>query len=283
MATPQDAGACPYCGKAEPYKAARDPDFIRCLYCGVMRPRRQLSATEAQRALESRYATTFSQTPILDCKGSEVWGGPSPEMVAMLRAHCSDLLAGGRALDVGAGLGDFVSCLSHLGTQASGIETFARSAAIGRQHGLDLRDGRFDAKTMNEQFGDEKFDLISSLESLYYLDLRDAIELVRSRLTLNGAFYVKSLVAGSPYYWWGAKIMDRGGSWMSCFYDPTTLLNILGREGFKIVAVRYAHMFAPLAARGWAIPQWLADRGEFLFKYVLPPDRIHIIARRAEN
>ena len=275
-------GACPYCGEIYRSRPWRDADFIQCISCGLLRPRQLVGANDAQRMLEARYAKSFPTKPILDCQGSEVYGGPSPEMARMLQTYCRDLLAGGRALDIGAGLGDFVSCLSHLGMRASGIEPFARSAAIGRQYDLDIRYGKFDAATMNTQFGGEKFHLISSVESLYYLNIRETIDLVRCRLAPDGVFYIKSHLAESPYFWRGAKIVDGMGEWVQCFYTSSTLINILRRERFNVFAVQYVPFSVPQAINGWAMPAWLAERLQILFKF-LPAARVHILSRKTGN
>ncbi|MGP0091105.1 MAG: methyltransferase domain-containing protein [Xanthobacteraceae bacterium] len=196
----------------------------------------------------------------------------------MLRKNCGDLLSGGRALDVGAGVGDFVSCLSHLGMRASGLEAFAPSAVIGRSHGLDVLDGRFDKDTLCRHFGDERFGLISFREALYYLDLGEALGLIRERLVPNGALYIKTHVAESPYYWRGMKMIDRLGNWVSSFYSTQTLTHILRQEQFNIVAIRHASISPAQAAKGWAIAPGLpvpscATDGEIPRLQVCEPSR----------
>jgi len=201
----------------------------------------------------------------------------------MLQTACPTLLLGGRALDVGAGLGDFVSCLSQLGMHASGLEAFARSVAIGRRYGLDVREGRFDTRTVDEQFGKEQFDIISIRETLYYLHVGEALELVRSRLTRDGALYIKTHVADSPYYWRGARKLERMGSWVRCFYTTRTLMGVLQRERFDVVAVRRVPILIGQAVKGWAVPLSLATGAVTLLKFALPPDRVHIVARKNDR
>jgi SAM-dependent methyltransferase len=277
MDAKSEAVPCVYCGELA-LAFTRDEDFLECPACGFLRPRWEVCAKEAQASLDAHYGSFAPSKPILNCTGSELRGGGSPQMTGLLKTHCPGVLASGRALDIGAGTGDWVSCLSHLGMRASGIEAFSRSAAIAREFGIDVRHGRFDASTMAREFGSEKFDLISSVGSFCYLDPKQAISLVRERLAPGGFVYIKSPVAESPHYWRGAKIADRIGKWTVCFYTSKTLIDFLKRENFKIIAVRYTPMFAPQVVSAWGISRWIAWPLQVLFRHVFPPDRVAILA-----
>jgi len=227
--------------------------------------------TAQQTLLEKHYAKVTPQAPIHYFNGSELNGQPSPQEREMLRG------VHGHALDVGAGSGDFVGSLASVGFKASGLEAFDPHAEVARGRGLDVRTGRFGAKTLQAAFGDQRFNLVSFRESLCYLDVAEALELARQRLVPAGFLYVKSCVADSPYYWFGAELRGRLGAWCTVCHTAEGLVGFINSSGFEVVKVRRASINRYQIAKGWRLPLPLAC---LVPTSLLPPDRVHVLARK---
>lgn len=269
---------CPYCGDPRS-RRIRDRAYVKCRGCGLVRPVRMMSQSERGDALARTYREggSFDRKPLPDCLGVH-----PPIELAVLRANCSRVLAGGRALDVGCAVGDFVSCLNHMGMRASGIEAFGPWASVGRAHGLDVREGTFAGDSLNALFGGEQFDFISFRESLYYMDFHTVFADVRQRLKATGFLYIKSVLANSPHFWIHKGMASRMGSFMTVLYSVSTLRRILVHEGFELVAIERLPYFGLSFAKMLALPERIARFVRPALAQVtrlLPPDNVLIVAR----
>lgn len=252
--------------------------MVSCRACGVLHPRELLSPPDMQALLERLMTQSdpLDARPRMACEGSEI-------EVEMLRRHVPGLLAGGRALDVGCAMGDFVACLRSLGMQATGLEPFAQRARIGVQHGIDVRVGRFDTETL-AALDFEPFDLISFRESLYYLDdYRIGFDLIRRHLKPGGMLYLKVHSPRSPFYWrYNNNLRLRVGLTATAFFDPSVLERILREQGFRVVAKTPLPLSFRHAIEAWGLPSLLnrfAAIGERVMP-ALPPDRLLYLAAR---
>ena len=222
---------CPACGAKTSQERAVDPAFVRCPACGLLFRGQKASPAE----LEDLNNHRLSQHDHGDDKPNLDFRFVEPEMT-LLRQAAGDRLAGWRALDVGTALGDFTAFLDHHGLQAIGLEPSAPRAAIGRAHGLDVRNGRFSREMFDREFAGERFDLISFRECLYYMDdYTETLSLCKQRLTPRGFLYIRVHVAESPHYWRGIPLTTRIGPAATVFFTRSTLIGMLNRNGFSVV------------------------------------------------
>jgi SAM-dependent methyltransferase len=65
---------------------------------------------------------------------------------------------GGRLLDIGCGVGDFLADMTHLGWDAEGVETDSQVIQVCRQRGLRVREGPLE----HQHYPDDSFDAITA-------------------------------------------------------------------------------------------------------------------------
>jgi SAM-dependent methyltransferase len=268
--------ACPACaGRA---LSQAEVGFVRCARCGLFQQEVRRDPAGLQDEIDARYAQAVPSDaqPVMDCRHCEY-------EIAFLQQHCPEIIRGGRALDVGTSLGDFVGCLGATGMTASGIEPDRRRAEIARRFGLDVRAGRFGSTVIAAEFGPERFDLVSMRECVYYFDdFDDALSTVRRALTGRGVLYIKAHVADSPYYWGGSPLWRRIGRQCTAFFTSKQLLRLLRRHGFSIVATHDNDFPPTFATEGWGLPAGVVSFARPVLRFLarmMPPDRFLVLAR----
>jgi SAM-dependent methyltransferase len=266
---------CPACAGGV-FRPA-EPGFVRCAQCGLFQQAVRRDPARLQDEIDAHYvqAVPSDAKPFMDCRGCEY-------EIAFLRRHCDPILRGGRALDVGTSLGDFVACLGASGMTASGVEPDRRRAEIGRSHGLDVREGRFGG-SVAAQFGAERFDLVSMRECIcYFDDFDDALATVRRMLTERGFLYVKVHVADSPYYWGRIPLLRRVGRQCTAFFTTKQLLRTLRTHGFSIVATENNDFPPAFATEAWGLSPAIVRHAQSALRFfarMTPPDRLLVLAR----
>lgn len=172
------------------------------------------------------------------------WGKPediknySPA-IKTIKKYLPSVFMGGRVLDVGCANGGFVQALKHAGANPTGLEQVGKLANLGKDHGLDIRDGRFETEVMSSYFNEHSFDLICFMESIEYMpDWRKVFDLINTYLRPSGGLYIKSHSANSTCY-----IRNRDLEFRKTFHGgvPTrkTYIYILESEGFRIHEAGY--------------------------------------------
>jgi len=230
---------CLYCHSLDGRSVLRDPLVVRCLNCGLYRPRERLNQVAQLEYISSieqdlnieNYLKPLERAKFLQ---SEVDG---------LRPYCPDIFHKGRVLDVGAGEGTFVAAMQSAGARATGLEPIGKLVSLARESGLDVRKGRFNLGGLDE-LGDECFDLISAREVIYYFsDLREFFILARKMLNPEGWLYIKAHQAESCWYWLYPGRVRRYGRYVQGMPTPPALRSILRQEKFEIHYFGFCHMW----------------------------------------
>jgi SAM-dependent methyltransferase len=206
--------------------------------------------------------------------------------MSLIRDRCSSFLKGGRALDVGCGLGGFLDVLCQEGMKATGLDAYERRADAARAHGLDVKVGRFNRQTLETLFNDESFDLISLRGALSYMDDQgEVFALARERLNRDGMLYISEHMASSPYYWFGVPLITRVGRIATVFFDRHSLLKSFNIYGFEAVAVLPEWLPPEPLIKAWRVPSAFVPLFKRLLPYanrVLPADYLSVLARTKE-
>ena len=140
-------------------------------------------------------------------------------------------LEGGRLLDIGCGVGQFLGTVVSLGWNATGIDTDERVVESCRQRGLDARVG-----TLEEQrFPDEHFDVVTMRHVIEHVPKPEGLltEIARI-LKPGGRLVITTPNAASLGH---AKL---GRFWMGLdaprhlnVFTPDSLVNLLGRANLE--------------------------------------------------
>jgi 2-polyprenyl-3-methyl-5-hydroxy-6-metoxy-1,4-benzoquinol methylase len=256
---------CPIC-KEEKVGIVRDPDFVRCVSCGLLRRAQPLAPDLLQNALDDDLRGCWEELTSADYYANQRDRALSE--MPFIREHYPSLLKGGRALDIGCGLGGFLEALNQEGMEASGIDASQPCADFARARGLDVRVARIDHRVLDTFFPGEMFDLISLRAVLGYVDNQgEILALVRRRLKSTGMLYVNDVMASSPYFWFGASLLARLGPYSTVFFDRRSLANALRIYGFRPVATLSRHQIpADALSNAWRAPPVIAP----LLRRVLP-------------
>ena len=226
---------CPYCHNTDAEKIADTPHTVRCKMCGLYRLFPRMTRDGQIAFVDYHYGA-------LDIRE---WGNPL-ERAAQSKWEIGKLseffpsVFQDRAdvLDVGCGEGGFVAALQQAGAFADGLEPQQRLVLVGREHGLSLHKGRFEANEMPEELRGRTFDLICFRESIYYMpDLQEAFGLLRAYLKPGGRIYVKSHVGTSAYYKLNRDFAKRYSICVAAIPTRVALSRILEREGYHVRGV----------------------------------------------
>lgn len=197
------------------------------------------------------------------------FGSPDSELskcqpeLALIERTFPSLLRGGRVLDVGAGSGYFTHALMRAGAKAVGLEPVTELVAYGREHGIDLRCGRFEPEGVPDELLGERFDLICFRECVScFPDLKVSFNILHRLLAPGGRIYIKMHQAKSYYYSVCDDYTCRYGVYTGCMPTLDSLTYILDQEQFKTAyAGYYSHFSNVVSDLGWAqFGQTLAGR-----------------------
>lgn len=222
---------CPNFGVDEPVASSRDSRLVTCDRCGLSRIRPRMSRAEAEREMERRYSIPGrfeSCSPIVDA--------PRHNDEVKMMLSC---LAGKRerpsVLDVGAGFGGLVHCLSRHGADAVGIDPYPGFVELAKKYGVDVRLGAFELSTLDAELLTRRFDIICFRGSLCYIfDLDNCFRLVERLLKPNGWLYVYMHVLDSAYYLRNRDILSRYGPFASFVPTRTGLRRLLESRDFSV-------------------------------------------------
>jgi 2-polyprenyl-3-methyl-5-hydroxy-6-metoxy-1,4-benzoquinol methylase len=140
-------------------------------------------------------------------------------------------LEGGRLLDVGCGVGQFLGTLVSLGWNATGIDTDERVLESCRQRGLDARVGTLE----QQRFPDEYFDIVTMRHVIEHIPRPGLVLAEIARILKPGG----RLVITTPN---AASLSHTklGRFWMGLdaprhvnIFTPPSLVNLLGKAQLK--------------------------------------------------
>lgn len=239
--------ACPVC--AHPNPGTIDPgEIFRCPECGhlfsVLEPKINLSGEasisadiDVKSALDDLRRNTFQQA--LD----------------MYRENRT--LAGGKHLDIGCSVGQFVELSGHHGFACAGVEPEQAFADIARAKGLEIYQGYFPDAVPEGK----KYSLISLMDVIGHIpDAKGVARAALERLEPDGALMIKTPVADGIFFRIGSTLHALGANalwhrlWQKDFaspqihfFTPASMDRLATEIGGKVVARR---RFAALRWKG---------------------------------
>jgi 2-polyprenyl-3-methyl-5-hydroxy-6-metoxy-1,4-benzoquinol methylase len=158
--------------------------------------------------------------------------GPRTEraLVAQILTH---LPATGRMLDIGAGQGALVRLMASRGYDALGIDLSPEQVAIGRQHGIDVREA--DLRGFLQDHAAE-FDGITAIDLLEHFDKPDVLpilDLIYGALKPGGVLVVRTPNGSSPF----AGRLRYGDFTHGTIYASRSVRQLTAAAGFESVAL----------------------------------------------
>jgi 2-polyprenyl-3-methyl-5-hydroxy-6-metoxy-1,4-benzoquinol methylase len=205
-------------------------DFVRCRQCGLLHVNPQLKPDVAESFYkQSKTATNWIRVQ----RGSKEqdWNAqkkylPALKELEQLRPD------GGRLLDVGCSIGQFLNISRDYGWLGEGIELNHEAAEFARQkYGLTV----FDKKLEDLGLEDESYDLITLWGVLEHLTHPNLIlKDVRRLLKKNGLLLLfvpngHSLIVRLTRYY-NSTVSGRAHLW---YFTPKTIGQILNNNGFR--------------------------------------------------
>ena len=267
---------CPSCRSRGPFAVSADPNFVQCLSCDFFCNIQEESEKDRQNALD---LTSTHRAPLKKPQGCE---GNALEISFLTSIRL--LKPGNRVLDVGCGIGDFLSCLMSKGMECVGLDASKNAVTIGKNFGFNILHGRLTPEVIQQNFDENSFDMGCIRESLYYIDdLPSSISSLKRIVKPGGTLHIKSHILGSPYYWRKKNYSSRIGSFAVCLYTKAALLKTLERFKFKIIKVQHIAITSKSLEPVFKIPipSEKSFTGRLIAKslYLLPPDRILVAAK----
>lgn len=232
-----------------------------CPACGTL-----VKNAKAVRQHHSRHDDNVLDTQLVECSCGHVFTNPQPSWEQLAPFYSNDygdfakplpdaaviekwviarsfngrfnhmkVVAGGRYLDVGCGIGTMVAVMSRLGMQAQGVEPSAVAAQKARAAGLDVFAGTLE----DAKYESDVFDCISMFHVLEHI--HDPVGLLRQccRVLKPGG----EVVVGVPNY--NSIVFSLVGSgWIGLHqpyhlqhFRPGSIRRAAGRAGLRITAM----------------------------------------------
>lgn len=238
--------ACHVCSGTDDatYLEARGYRIARCKNCGFWFVNPQPTMEE----LREFYATYDE---------GKLWRNLEEGFNRGVRKAIQRVKRTGTVLDVGCGSGDFLRCMKVAGFSPFGIEPSGTGSEYGRgTNGVDIYHGMIeDYLTAN---GGRRFDVITLLNVLEHLtDPVGILSQLLQVLAADGVVVIvvpdarfhdlvgrlRRFVGVSDPYW-----IEEGSRFLSgfrvpehlCSFQPRTIASLLGRCGFRVVAMEAA-------------------------------------------
>lgn len=210
---------------------------VRCNNCGLYRlyPRmiRQGQIAMLKKYNDEEIDFTNRNPPLVPANGFS-WE------IKKLKHIFPSVFPKGRILDVGCAEGSFVAALKQAGANPTGIEPNEKLVTIGKDYGVDLRVGRFEAGGMPSDLKEHSFDLICFRESIYYMiNLRETFDLIATYLRPDGLLYIKCHTPTSMYYFKNKDYSSRYGAYVAGMPTKKSLAYIFNHEGYAIIKIGY--------------------------------------------
>lgn len=204
-------------------------DFVRCRHCGLLHANPQLKPDVA----ESFYKKSKTANNWIRVQGGakeQDWNAqkkylPALEKIEQLKP------GGGRLLDFGCSIGQFLNISKDFGWVGEGIELNHDAAEFARrEYGLTVHEDKLEALGLEE----ESYDLITLWGVLEHLnDPNSMLQNVRGLLKKDGLLLLfvpngHSLIVRLTRYY-NSTISGRAHLW---YFTPKTIEQILAKNGF---------------------------------------------------
>lgn len=273
---------CPFCKheKANIYKADQPLRFAQeitkniliCRECGILYPESRISSEIAAEFWKDH----FSQEMLEKNYNAKVRNSPKFIMTRVIKEL--EFPTESSALDIGSFTGGFLYSLEQAGFVAKGLEANRMAADLASAKGHRSFHGIFPHGIPPELTRD-RYDLISLLETIYYLDdLRAALQLIHALLKDNGVLLIKS-INGANNEFQDPKVsyFKRVGDFIQGMVTWDSMIHILEKTNFKIIMRRRTFEDFLKNYYGISLPNKLiqAAFNKFLPKFIFPPGRSH--------
>lgn len=229
---------CPYCHDSVNFtEMATNPRTVRCNICGLFRLYPRMNR-DGQIAMLKKLNDEDTDIANLNSPLDNI--NPSSWEMEKIEEIFPAIFPDGRVLDVGCAEGSFVAELEIAGTNSTGIEPMEKLVKHGKEHGLDLLAGRFEAGGMPSGLEEHSLALICFRESIYYMpDLRETFDLIKTYLRDDGGLYIKCHTPHSLYYSRNKDYSSRYGCSVNGMPTKKALTYMLNHEGYRIHEIGY--------------------------------------------
>jgi 2-polyprenyl-3-methyl-5-hydroxy-6-metoxy-1,4-benzoquinol methylase len=205
-------------------------DFVKCRHCGLLHVNPQLTA-EIQDSIYKQSKTADYWIKVQKKTKEQSWNAEKkylPALQELRRIYPK----GGKLLDVGCSIGQFLTLARDYDWDVQGVELNADAAAIARSdYGLRV----YEKKLEEVGFADGEFDIVTLWGVLEHLtDPNDMLQTIRRVLKKDGLvlFFVPnghSLIIRMTREH-NSTVSGRAHLW---YFTPETIDKILRKNGFK--------------------------------------------------
>lgn len=208
-------------------------EFVKCRHCGLLYVNPQLTA-ETQESIYKQSKTANHWIKVQEKTKEQVWNAEKkylPALQELRRIYPK----GGKLLDVGCSIGQFLALARGAGWDVQGIELNADAVAIARtNYGLNVHE----RKVEEAGFADGEFDVVTLWGVFEHLtDPNGMLQTIRRLLRKDGLvlFFVPnghSLIIRMTREH-NSTVSGRAHLW---YFTPATMDKILRKNGFKKIA-----------------------------------------------
>ena len=208
--------SCPLCNAVSEFAfVAKGFDVLDCTSCGHRFAALAADELHVATVYADEYFTGGGAGYTDYTAEGEMLRGRGRNYATRLTAH----LKPGRMLDIGAAAGYILEGFLDSGWSGCGLEPNAAMAALGRERGVDVRQGSLELSTFDEQF-----DLVSMIQvAAHFYDPRTAFDKAFELLNPGGLLLVETWDRGSI----SARVF--GKNWHE--YSPPSVLNWWTKDG----------------------------------------------------
>jgi 2-polyprenyl-3-methyl-5-hydroxy-6-metoxy-1,4-benzoquinol methylase len=223
---------CDLCGSADLRPRDVSHGIQECGSCGY----RFVNPRPSQKEIADAYSNPhFYDEWIADDAGRR-------DMWRARWKYIHPFIAGNRLLDVGAGMGTFMSIAQAAGWNVTGTEVSRSAIQLGRErYGLAILEGALDRLTL-----DQGFDVISLWHVLEHLPSPSvAVRRCNSLLAPNGVLIV-AVPNDSDARWWLTRLKNSRGSYSHLVpgaevhlshFEPSVLAQVVVSNGFELLRI----------------------------------------------
>jgi 2-polyprenyl-3-methyl-5-hydroxy-6-metoxy-1,4-benzoquinol methylase len=208
-------------------------DFVKCRRCGLLHVNPQLTL-EVQDSIYKKSKTADHWIKIQKKTGEQTWNAEKKYLPALaeLKRLCPQ---GGRLLDVGCSIGQFLGLAREQGWDVEGVELNADAAEIARtDYGLTVHDRKLE----EAGFPEDHFDVVTLWGVFEHLtDPNDMLRSIRRVLKKDGLalFFVPNgnslIIRLSREH--NSTVSGRAHLW---YFTPETMGSILTKNGYEKAA-----------------------------------------------
>jgi 2-polyprenyl-3-methyl-5-hydroxy-6-metoxy-1,4-benzoquinol methylase len=214
----------------------------------------------------------LSDNSLVNCLLSDLQ--PTHPTVQKYNDHIKPYIVNKRVLDLGAVQHDVTATesdgwlhrlISEDAAKVIGVDIVSEAVRDLQREGWDIREGDAERLDLNEA----RFETIVAGELIEHLDnFEGFFQSVDRNLTEDG-YLIITTPNSMSLYWTLKQVTDDSGDWVndehSCWFDATTLSQLLTRFGYEVVEINYVRTSRAIGIRS------VSDLTGWLASYILPP------------